>query len=861
MKKTFIILAAAALAAIVSCSKQKEEFNNTEEILTRVSVSLDNTKTSLSGTGSTRKVYWSNDDAININGNASNALTGIGSEESSAEFTFGVVLDTPYNVLYPASDYKSASTITLPSEQAAADGTFADGSMPMYAYSTTNAVASMSHLCGILEVNLTGSATIAFVQVTGGNSEQMSGDFTIDYQTGDLTATSTATADLKVKTLVDKTLSGTATPVYVVIPARTYSNGLTLRIVDEDGNYMDKTISGSRTVTAGHLAKLPSLAFASNGTLITTAAQWNAFAGEVNGGTSDASAEIGADIVLSGEYAVTGDFEGTVNGNGYTLSGITTPLFANVLAGGAINNLTVDGTLTTATSGEYFGILAKVNAGTISRCTAKGSITISGEVVEKLNIGGLVGQNTGTVFCAVSNVDISVSQAQSWTSEYISNIGGIVAENSGTVNGNTAYTTERCIYNATSMTIKDGHNTVNAGGIVGLNTGGKDSVNLLENYTPITLGVNYPAYLNLGGVVGSNTTVAKAVTNSWNYGAITVGGEDVTILLDLSKSGAHYIGGVIGNIAKDENGCTLVNAAPITTNYVFKGLALYGVGGVVGGAAANFSSNYAENLEAGKVEVIIWNNIAEFTSGCVHGVGGVIGYTTGNVQNLKNNATVYFHGNKLANAGKIARQWGIGGIAGYVSRKSATISGNRNYSTAEVRSWFPKFVNNRGIHTGGIVGRADITGETTVSGNVCSASVVSNVFGGGQGAINNKQTCGGIIGAAHANNDSAKITISGNTFDGANILHSGNDNNNSTWSVYYGSIAYCFITKGEVSVSDNTISDASTITFVRYKSNELVNTHTNKASVRPSYTGNFVSDDAAMENIDNLSTGTTDTIE
>ena len=729
MKKTFIILAAAALAAIVSCSKQKEEFNNTEEILTRVSVSLDNTKTSLSGTGSTRKVYWSNGDAININGNASNALTGIGSEESSAEFSFGVVLDTPYNVLYPASDYKSASTITLPSEQAAADGTFADGSMPMYAYSTTNAVASMSHLCGVLEVNLTGSATIAFVQVTGGNSEQMSGDFTIDYETGALTATSTATADLKVKTLVNKTLTSTATPVYVVVPAGTYSSGLTLRIVDDEGNYMDKTISGSRTVTAGHLAKLPSLAFASNGTLITTAAQWNAFAAEVNGGNTTLDAEVAADIVFdattNAAFASVGSetspYEGTLEGGAYTISGldVSAPLFGAI--SGTVQNLTVDGTFTVPAGVENFGTVAGYvsSEGTLTSVTSTAALSAELASGDEINLGGLVGKNEGLIY----------------TSFYKS---------------------------ATEMSVKLSFTTARVGGLVGYNTS-TGKVQRSENATDIRQNTYYPDNLSLGGVIGVSAASGYNSTDNTlnmtvrikNTGKIYTGKSKELV----SKSKAiHSIGGVIGEQTAEYVATTfnyLDNEGAMQCYVSCNNFTTMAYGGIFGktSEAVNGTNNQFAIYNNAAVEVIVNDTIEDLVYEAI-AVGGLVGSheSASNFQNAKNNGNVSVHGvaESESDAKAIHQAYNkslttyriiyTGGVVGELGVTKAKINRCTNNGTVSVS--FP--YQSSTTATGGILGGAILKNHTVVNctsnGNINADIVTFNANKGFASGV------GGIIG-------------------------------------------------------------------------------------------------------------------
>ena len=58
-------------------------------------------------------VLWTNGDKVNVNGVESAALE-LAQPSASAAFTFDAVLNNPYCAVYPASIYKTATTITLP---------------------------------------------------------------------------------------------------------------------------------------------------------------------------------------------------------------------------------------------------------------------------------------------------------------------------------------------------------------------------------------------------------------------------------------------------------------------------------------------------------------------------------------------------------------------------------------------------------------------------------------------------------------------------------------------------------------------------------------------------------------------------
>ena len=125
MKKASYIffLLLPSLWGLAGCGQEGPEDPGTGE--TVVSVSLpDGTKTALGAPeAGVRKVYWTDGDCIALNGTASDALSGIGEAQSSATFRVPGSFSLPYDILYPASIWKDAGTVTLPSAQTFAAGT------------------------------------------------------------------------------------------------------------------------------------------------------------------------------------------------------------------------------------------------------------------------------------------------------------------------------------------------------------------------------------------------------------------------------------------------------------------------------------------------------------------------------------------------------------------------------------------------------------------------------------------------------------------------------------------------------------------------------------------------------------------
>lgn len=279
MKKILRSVAALAVVMFAGCTTDM-----TDEVVapvtgetTTITVGFDETKTSLGElVDGVRKVYWSNGDQIAVNGVVSAAATINEENKGVATFTFESALATPYSALYPAEAYVDAQTINLPSNQGLGVDNVGADALPMAAYSTVEGGALvMHHLAGAFRFRIKQSATesadiheIHHVELRGNNGEQLSGNFAIDYEAVTLTATSTNEADKVAYSLVNKDSSTeNELNVFVVVPAGAYEQGVTLRIVDVAGHYMDVK-STATTIAKGEIKAMPAVEFVPTGTLI-----------------------------------------------------------------------------------------------------------------------------------------------------------------------------------------------------------------------------------------------------------------------------------------------------------------------------------------------------------------------------------------------------------------------------------------------------------------------------------------------------------------------------------------------------------------------------------------------------------------
>ena len=223
-------------------------------------------------------------------------------------------------------------------------------------------------------------------------------------------------------------------------------------------------------------------------------------------GKTDINITLDTDLTLTGEWTPIGTesqpYTGTFNGKDKTITGLTVNqegtnyvgLIGYLGSGGKVQNVTLTDVSVT---GYWYvgGVVGANDKGTVTACTASGSISGSSRV------GGVVGYNGGTMTgCTVSG---SVSGDSS--------VGGVVGYNGGTVTA--CYATSDV----------SGYSDV--GGVAGRNYYG--------TVTGCTSSGSVSGSLNVGGVVGYNYGIVTAcywsgLPDNDNGGATKVDGTTVT---------------------------------------------------------------------------------------------------------------------------------------------------------------------------------------------------------------------------------------------------------------------------------------------------------------------------------------------
>lgn len=205
-----------------------------------------------------------------------------------------------------------------------------------------------------------------------------------------------------------------------------------------------------------------------------------------------------ADITAPAEWTSIKEFNGTFNGNGYSITGLTNSLFEKLGSAAVIDNLILsDVKIDISTGGSPVGAICCENLGRINNCSVTGEIDYYSTLVMNSKItwlytavfpdtfkyfcaGGITGINSGTIEGCINSAKIRVSNTNDLKEDhgiYYAMAGGIVAENNGSVNNCTnlgdVYSTvsSNAVMNYGSNKTREGYTASLSGGITGFNKG------------------------------------------------------------------------------------------------------------------------------------------------------------------------------------------------------------------------------------------------------------------------------------------------------------------------------------------------------------------------------------------------------
>ena len=543
------------------------------------------TRTELGSKGDDGKypVYWcaeeGNQDVLSVNGepttNIQLVLAAGETRSSVAIFDMPLSTSIPYNIVYPYEAGLEVDTqsgmypVRFSAEQKHTEGTFASGSAPMYAWSDGLHDVQMHHLSTVLRFTIKAAegeeVDLKYISVSTDKAEPIAGIFDVycgsndanDARAGEIVARKSATSTVFYTFEGDSyKLSSTPQTFYIVVPKGSYSR-FSVNFVAQQGGVCVRTFDATedKELQGGKVREFPEITFSadSNMLLIGTDADMRTFASEVAAGTFNEKYD-GAllinDVTLNSEQplATIEGYTSVFEGRGYTIKGLTAPLFGeNVVA--TISNVNVEGTIN-ETANSKVGLIARSlsvsgdKVGTIFNCSATGAITYANPNItaskdlKLVNIGGVVGGvYGGQVSLTESNVAVTVDMVgkANEANEYLPCIGGVagyICAEAGVapvVSGNT---------NLNAVVWNDSSNGAKVrpfiGGVAGYAVAGE----FTENVNAATLTVAKKMHdLDWGGVLGAaNVTIARCK----NEGTLEIAQELTT----------GHIGGVLGRLEK-----------------------------------------------------------------------------------------------------------------------------------------------------------------------------------------------------------------------------------------------------------------------------------------------------------------------
>lgn len=811
-------MAVLCLIAAAACTKNEFDFQNNEG-RTVLTVELPGaTKTVLGDAeDGVRPVLWCNGDRISVNGTASEALE-IEGKAAAADFVINDELTAPYSIIYPASMVKefkkgeSYAVITLPSQQKATSGdNIVSGSLPMAGYSTTLS-AKMGQLCGILGIRLkagSGTGLIRYIEVTATGGEPVSGDFRVNFQ--NCTLSSEAPSVNMIRMEVQKALSAESASAFnVILPAGVYTEGFSVKVVDENGSAMVRNIGGNRELEAGKLMQMPELTFEPNGeekgVEIATPEDWNSFATAYNAGEYPDSqiATITEDLDFS---SVTADdfvtlglrdgakqlpegadpkkyFAGTLNGNGKKILNLNTdvPFIQSIGTGALVQDINIDKTCSftvwyDGTSQLEFGsLIGYCSAGTVKNCTSEAAVTVSqcNSVANKapLYIGGLIGRNRSASISDCTSAVTIVSDATYVTDPSVIDDDKVKTKPYLYIGGFTGYCSnpdgkiENC-KNTGNISVASTAYRIYAGGIcarcsAGTITGCSNSGEI--SMLTVKVADDPCMYLHFGGLFGTVDTGSDAslIVN----GCSNIG--NITSTSNIKQQSIGGIAGLLGTTNAEFTNNT--NAGNITTTEALRYLYC---GGLFGCISKTQTLSLSGEPSTGTINIGTTNSSQYTKLYC----GGLIGQATAEVTvsgdvTCKSNITY-----DISAAANTAAESFFGGIVGCAYGAPISISGMKTTGSITVQSPSGKAMQHKLSGFGGIIGGA--TKGATISD--CSSSTSVKMSTNTANSNGNSVHFGGIAGRIYGGNVEIRHCSNSGMIDNKHY-------NNRAWNSYEGNI-------------------------------------------------------------------------
>ena len=480
-------------------------------------------------------------------------------------------------------------------------------------------------------------------------------------------------------------------------------------------------------------------------------------------------------------------YKGTFDGNNKTISGLTKPLFDDLL--GVVKNLTLNSTISITSTDQHWGIFANQitpslevdDVPGLQNCIASGSITWTpaSEISSYMTLGGLVGNNRGGTITGCTN-NATVTFASSVTHTNQPSVGGVVGRTQKGGDLKTQGDISNCNNYGTVTVAAQFSQGAYIGGVLGYQVEKAETMSGCVNHglVKVTSTFHTDGALHLGGVAGMAKGVVENCTNASDaevtsedgstagsyicqggvvgrlnrdadsYSSLTNAG-NINVAATGASSGAYicelHIGGIVGKTNKSVSNCTNGTAIIAGGTYSLNASGkYYSVGGIVGYLDADVALTNNTNTAAITLSA---------TSTGYSALGGICGYANGPVSGGENSGTITFSGSSNT------KNFPIGGIAARTpsGKTGSRINGVTNSGAIIINT---STQSGKTIYAGGVVGHhqsgdfnAINSGTLTVSNLTCTNLNLGGLVG----------SCAGAITSGSANTATGDITISGLT--------------------------------------------------------------------------------------------------
>lgn len=260
MKKSFTIIALAALVMLAGCKKNEEQPTGSTKLIAGIEQQKSDSKTSLNPDDLT--ITWSENDHLFVYNGATGAdfALSTGAGTTKAEFTGDCTFTDSNLAVYPYNDNITVEgnmvTMTLPAEQNATVGNFGNGANPMLGVFSDFNNLQLTSLCGVLCLQLTGdNVDITAIEIVGGPDDKLNGTFEADYTvtlTSPVLAKKGTDGTNKVTLNCTATLTTTPQKFFVVLPAGTL-HGFTMKVYNGDNVIFTKSTANAITFQANYV--------------------------------------------------------------------------------------------------------------------------------------------------------------------------------------------------------------------------------------------------------------------------------------------------------------------------------------------------------------------------------------------------------------------------------------------------------------------------------------------------------------------------------------------------------------------------------------------------------------------------------